>query len=342
MSRDNATADTGRVLEQLLLPERILEVAARAPHNLALVERARAWTYAEVASSALGLAQRLHACGIGSGEVVAICAPPGGAMVVAQLGCWLCGAAFLPLDPSYPRARLEFMLADAQSALLIDGAELGLGAAQVWSLDEALAGASHGAAEEGAHLRGRHGHDLAYLLYTSGSTGKPKGVMVEHAALMNYVAWEGACHPREACSRARTDGATRLANGTTPISRWMAATSESADSECPPSLKKLESAETGAPLSASLHSRASFESSSSDAACGCLAAPNERASALRSILPFGVAGNAPHTSQRLGTMYEGKLIVDAQSFRSGRSSRRSPAAGACAYRATRSVYPART
>jgi non-ribosomal peptide synthetase component F len=175
----------------MFVPARILEVAARAPQQLALVERARAWTYAEFAQSAARLARRLGASAIGKGDVIAICAPPGASMVIAQLGTWLAGAAFLPLDPSYPRARLELMLADSQAALLIDGTELGLSCARAWSLEEALSEREAEAVEPSLR-NDLCGDDLAYLLYTSGSTGKPKGVLVEHAALLNYVAWDVA------------------------------------------------------------------------------------------------------------------------------------------------------
>ncbi len=191
MSRERAAHLASRTDASVSVPAQILRVAARVPQQLALVERARAWTYAELAQSAARLARKLGANAVGKGDVVAICAPPGASMVIAQLGSWLAGAAFLPLDPSYPRARLEIMLEDSQAAVLIDGAELGLSCERTWSLEQALSEREVGS-DEPCLAKDLHGEDLAYLLYTSGSTGKPKGVLVEHAALLNYVAWDVA------------------------------------------------------------------------------------------------------------------------------------------------------
>ena len=115
-------------------------------------------------------------CGAGAERVVGLCLERGVEMVTAMLAVWKAGAAYVPLDPGYPPARLAFMAADSGADLLVSrrgvgvAAELAAGRV-VWLDDPApVAPASS--------VRGRHGGaagQLAYVIYTSGSTGEPKG-----------------------------------------------------------------------------------------------------------------------------------------------------------------------
>ncbi len=104
--------------------------------------------------------------------------------VIVFLAIWKCRAVFLPLDASYPRARLAYMVADAKASLVI-------------GLDASLATSSRvldwPTVRQGAHARPAkvdpHSvpDDLAYIIYTSGSTGQPKGVAVKHRAILNRL-----------------------------------------------------------------------------------------------------------------------------------------------------------
>ncbi|MBD8529925.1 MULTISPECIES: non-ribosomal peptide synthetase [unclassified Massilia] len=144
-------------------------------------------TYGELNARANRLAHYLHAQGIGAEHVVGICSPSCPEALVALLGVLKAGAAYLPLDPSYPRERLAFMVEDATPALVLaHGAHAGVlpPGAPVFALDGCdvrLAGFS-------ADNPGFDGGRLAYVMYTSGSTGRPKGVMVEHRQLVSLVA----------------------------------------------------------------------------------------------------------------------------------------------------------
>jgi amino acid adenylation domain-containing protein len=124
-------------------------------------------------------------------------------MVVALLGVLKAGAAYVPLDPSYPAERLSFMLEDAGVSVLLTQRSLQgrageSGAARVVYLDEAWDGEAGSGAESGAGAEAKEGdvsgaavsaENLAYVIYTSGSTGGPKGVMVTHASAVNYLHW---------------------------------------------------------------------------------------------------------------------------------------------------------
>ncbi|MGB8509858.1 MAG: non-ribosomal peptide synthetase, partial [Pyrinomonadaceae bacterium] len=146
-------------------------------------------TYQELNDRANRLARHLQTLGVGRETRVAVCVERSLEMVVAILGIFKAGGAFVPLDPDYPRERLAFMLDDAQAAVLLTQAHLlatlpAHGAVAVcldteWETVErqpALPPVNRVAPS-----------DLAYVIYTSGTTGRPKGVMVEHGGLLSCL-----------------------------------------------------------------------------------------------------------------------------------------------------------
>jgi amino acid adenylation domain-containing protein len=159
-------------------------------------------TYAELDAAAERLAARLQAVGAGPDRVVGLLLERSPEMVVAVLGVLKAGGAYLPLDPSYPAARLGFMLEDARAAVVVTSEalrdRLPHGAAAVLVLDgepppAAAAAARTAAARTDAATAGPD--HLAYVIYTSGSTGRPKGVLVTHRGLGNYLDWCLAAYP---------------------------------------------------------------------------------------------------------------------------------------------------
>ena len=96
--------------------ELVAAVAARYPDAVAVSAPDGQLTYAGLTQRAGRLAAVLSAAGAGPETVVALCLPRGVDMVTAVLAAWWCGAAYLPLDPDYPPARLEYMLADSGAA----------------------------------------------------------------------------------------------------------------------------------------------------------------------------------------------------------------------------------
>ena len=149
-------------------------------------------TYAELESASASLRTRLAAAGIGRGDRVGIALPRGIDMVVAVLATLDLGAAYLPLDPTYPAERLGFMIDDAGISLLLatDATELQQRGIPV--IDPTMTVDSNGATAFGARSNRTDSEhdatDLAYLIYTSGSTGRPKGVMLEHRQVTNFFA----------------------------------------------------------------------------------------------------------------------------------------------------------
>ncbi|HEX5541914.1 MAG TPA: amino acid adenylation domain-containing protein [Micromonospora sp.] len=160
--------------------------AARHPERTALIVDGNAVSYAQLDADARAWAARLAAVGVGPCSVVAVAVPRGRASVTAVLGVLYAGAAYLPLDPDYPPARLSFMLADAAPACVLTINELAAAFAgpPVLLLDAPPTAT--------ALVQNATPDDGAYLMYTSGSTGRPKGVLVTHRAIVNQLTWRQA------------------------------------------------------------------------------------------------------------------------------------------------------
>ena len=184
--------------------------AARTPQQVALRHLGGALSYAELDARAGRIARGLRARGVGAGALVGVCMERTPDLVAALLGVLKAGAAYVPLDPDYPRERLGFMLRDAGAALVLAHArwrELMAGSeVACWYLDGAEAGpedAAQDGPEDGVEDCTEDGSvaapagagaatDLAYVIYTSGSTGQPKGVAIEHRNAVAMLDWARA------------------------------------------------------------------------------------------------------------------------------------------------------
>src|SRR5271166_4410362 len=190
--------------------------AASNPGNLAIVGQDGHLTYDELNRRANQLAHYLRRLGVGPETLVAICLDRSVEMIVAILGVLKSGGAYLPLDPSYPRDRLSFMLEDAQASAVLTEAQL-LDALPPHQTVICLDRDWDRIATESATNPPRQAHagNLAYVIYTSGSTGKPKGVEIEHRGLVNLIAW----HQREYQVQPQ-DRATQVASPAFDASVW--------------------------------------------------------------------------------------------------------------------------
>ncbi|HLU74923.1 MAG TPA: amino acid adenylation domain-containing protein [Nonomuraea sp.] len=159
--------------------------AATTPDKTALVAGDERLTYGELDDAVNRLAARLAAAGAGPGTLVALCAAKSPAFVAAMLAVLRTGAAYLPLDPGHPPARLELVLADSGAALLLTESEPVTTAVPVIRLDEEHPPAAPVPAVTPDPA------SPAYVIYTSGSTGRPKGVVATHRGLSNLLAGMG-------------------------------------------------------------------------------------------------------------------------------------------------------
>ncbi|HEY3913106.1 MAG TPA: amino acid adenylation domain-containing protein, partial [Verrucomicrobiae bacterium] len=163
--------------------------AKETPSAAALVAGDQKWSYAELNDRADRVARRLNALGAGPDSLVAICMDRSAEMLAGLLGILKAGAAYVPMDPSYPKERLDFMLEDSNAGVILTQQKL---AGTFTKTDARMLCID---AMEDAKVVSRNGapapQDLAYVIYTSGSTGKPKGVAVTHQAVVNLLVSAG-------------------------------------------------------------------------------------------------------------------------------------------------------
>ncbi|HET6974229.1 MAG TPA: amino acid adenylation domain-containing protein [Pyrinomonadaceae bacterium] len=150
------------------------EQVERTPAHIALEFQNESLTYRELDNRANQLANWLRARGIKPGVPVGIYLEHSPETIVALLGALKAGGYYVPFDTAHPRSRLDFMIADTATPLVLtqdsDWAAI--------ACERATAPISEATPD-----------DLAYVIYTSGSTGEPKGVEITHRSLVNYIWW---------------------------------------------------------------------------------------------------------------------------------------------------------
>ncbi|MFI1162011.1 AMP-binding protein, partial [Streptomyces sioyaensis] len=178
--RDRLTrwAYTEPAVQPATLTELFERRVGATPDATAVVEGDLSWSYAQLNAHANRVAWSLIGRGVGTEDVVGVLMPRSATQIATLLGIGKAGAAFLPIDPDYPQARVEHLLRDAEPVLVIDESDV---------------------------FEDRPEHDPgdrdrvrpvgvdhpAYVIYTSGSTGLPKGVVVTHRGLAALAAGTG-------------------------------------------------------------------------------------------------------------------------------------------------------
>ncbi|MGZ7035896.1 MAG: non-ribosomal peptide synthetase, partial [Ilumatobacteraceae bacterium] len=175
------------------LDQLVIVQAAESPRATALVCGAESVSYAELVDRSQRLARVLVDAGVKPCDRVGVAVERSVSMVVSLLAVLQAGAAYVPLDPSFPSDRLEFMLHDADLGVVLVSSDAitglveasGAVAIDVAGVRDAVAERDAGPLEIDAS--DAHGAGVAYVIYTSGSTGRPKGVEIEHASVVNFV-----------------------------------------------------------------------------------------------------------------------------------------------------------
>ena len=193
------------------VPELIAEQARRDPGALAVACADGTLSYAELDARADQVANRLIAHGVPAGALVGVCLERGTELVAAMLGILKSGAAYVPLDPNYPAARREFLLADTAMPVIVTRSALlhllppgrpPRDRAELVLIDEPASQPSCG-------VNRARPDNPAYVIHTSGSTGTPKGVVIDHRGLTDMClehVWRYGITPRDRTSQLAAQG----------------------------------------------------------------------------------------------------------------------------------------
>jgi amino acid adenylation domain-containing protein len=162
-----------------------------SPHAPALIFDEQQITYHELNGKANQLAYYLRSLGVGPETIVAVCMERSIEMVMGLLGILKAGGAYLPLDPTYPKERLTFMLNDARAAMVLTETKFKEVLPELETAFVCLDAdwpriAQH---SEQNPITSVDSQNLAYIIYTSGSTGEPKGVQIQHGSVVNLCKW---------------------------------------------------------------------------------------------------------------------------------------------------------
>ncbi|WP_185150677.1 non-ribosomal peptide synthetase [Cytobacillus dafuensis] len=171
------------------LDQMVEEQAIKSPFETALIYGERCITYRELSKQANAVASCLVQVGIQPGDHVGIIAGRHAEAVAGLLGILKTGAAYVPMEPDYPKERIRYIQEQSHiTHVVLDGEsrqqeEYLLPGTKVIKLEEAI----------NSHVtkptNSKDSSNLAYIIYTSGSTGKPKGVMIEHKSAVNLIHW---------------------------------------------------------------------------------------------------------------------------------------------------------
>ncbi|HLG59616.1 MAG TPA: amino acid adenylation domain-containing protein, partial [Vicinamibacterales bacterium] len=184
-----AWSDSRRGYTQLAAHACVADAAGRAPQSPAVLYGDQVITYASLERRAKAVARRLRAHGVGPETRVGLCIGRTPDLLACVLAIWKAGGAFVPLDPSYPAERLDWIISDAELPVIVTAGP----AAQALPRHDAIVVSIDDLAADEDDVEPFDetpvaASNLAYVIYTSGSTGRPKGVLVEHGSLASLLA----------------------------------------------------------------------------------------------------------------------------------------------------------
>lgn len=173
-----------------ILPTLFEEHVAKHPHQTALIFKNKKFSYLELNAKANQVAHYLRGLGT-TNRMVALCMKPSFDLLTALIGILKAGKAYIPLDPNNPSSRIQFILKDTQSnVILTHSSEMRCFEntnANILCLDDSQSDLNNYSINNPVHTN--KPDDLAYVIYTSGSTGRPKGVMITHYNVISFIHW---------------------------------------------------------------------------------------------------------------------------------------------------------
>ena len=206
-TRKTASSDTDTSLSIL---ECVSACAAENPKAPAVTNGTETLSYSDLEAQSNALARHLASLGAGPESLVALVLDRSPEIAIAALAAWKAGAAYLPLDPSWPAERIRLILEDARAPILIRSgmaSQIELSQEVAKQVDISDLPSLLRAYSAATLPTQRQKSQLAYVIYTSGSTGRPKGVEITDQNLLNLVHWH-----QSAFAVSSADRATMLAS----------------------------------------------------------------------------------------------------------------------------------
>ena len=186
-----AVNSTSHKVAPATLADLLNQAAIESADVVAAATDEESLTFTELHQRANRLARVLIGRGVGPEVPVAVAMHRSAELVVAVLAVVIAGGVYVPVDPSYPTARVEAILADSAPAVVLTSADVSIdaGAAEVLFADQSFEGESDAPVTDADRIRPLLPSNLAYVIYTSGSTGRPKGVGVAHQNIVTHLDW---------------------------------------------------------------------------------------------------------------------------------------------------------
>ncbi|MEL7504495.1 MAG: amino acid adenylation domain-containing protein [Cyanobacteria bacterium J06554_6] len=166
--------------------------ASKTPDAVAVSYGEATLSYQELDGEASKLSAFLKSLGVKTGDIVGLCVDRSFDLIIGVLGIIKTGAAYLPLDSTYPQDRLRFMVEDAQSQIVLTQSHLVSKLPETDCQYVCLDQAQTEVPVESTSSIAVDDSNVAYVIYTSGSTGQPKGVAMPHRPLLNLLKWQTA------------------------------------------------------------------------------------------------------------------------------------------------------
>ncbi|WP_167349931.1 amino acid adenylation domain-containing protein, partial [Rhodococcus qingshengii] len=160
----------------------------RTPDSVAVASDSECLTFAQLDARSSSVAERLIEIGVGRDDVVALVVPRSIEWIVGMLAVWKSGAAYGPIDPSYPQDRIDAIIADTGARCALSAQPLDL-AVDVLVFDDVQFGVDADSVRVDHWRNAGAGDRLGYVISTSGSTGRPKPTLVPMAGIENTVSW---------------------------------------------------------------------------------------------------------------------------------------------------------
>ncbi|WP_239772980.1 amino acid adenylation domain-containing protein [Mammaliicoccus sp. I-M36] len=185
--REKINNTTDNNITDCTLHEMMSQIAKKEPNKVAVLSKTKQLTYSELNRCANQVGHKLRSLGVKKNELVAIVMDKGWEQYVAVYGILKSGAAYLPIDPTLPQERINYMLNEGEVSIILTQSKLNQREKLPPNMNYFNVDNDFDSMDTADLITKQTSDDLAYVIYTSGSTGNPKGTMVAHRGVVNML-----------------------------------------------------------------------------------------------------------------------------------------------------------